>query len=103
MATIMIPTPLRKFTGQKSTHEATSVDVKSAITQLIHQYPSLQQHLLDQNDQIRSFVRIFVGDTDYAELDGPDTKIHDQTVISIVPAIAGGIPCVQVPSDHAKG
>ncbi|MCF8237856.1 MAG: MoaD/ThiS family protein [Saprospiraceae bacterium] len=101
MATIMIPTPLRKFTEQRSTLEAASITVKSAIDQLIHLYPSLQHHLLDKDDQIRSFVRIFVGDTDYAELDGPDTAVDDQTVISIVPAIAGGIPDLDLSSDHA--
>lgn len=103
MATIMIPTPLRKFTEQKSTLEAASLTVKSALDHLIHLYPALQNHLLDKDHQIRSFVRIFVGDTDYQELEGPETAVNDQSVISIVPAIAGGIPSHNLPSNHANG
>ena len=92
MAKIMIPTPLRKFTGNQPVLESSSETVDLAIRQLIQTHPALQRHLLDGNDQIRSFVRIFVGDTDYQELQGPATPVHQDTVISIVPAIAGGSP-----------
>lgn len=91
MATIMIPTPLRKFTENRSTLESESSTVEAAITNLIATYPVLQNHLLDGQNQIRSFVRIFVGDTDYTELAGAATPVNETTVISIVPAIAGGI------------
>ncbi len=96
MATIMIPTPLRKFTENRSTLESEAETVEAAIGNLITTYPTLQKHLLDGQNQIRSFVRIFVGDTDYAELGGPATPVNEFTVISIVPAIAGGI------SSHIK-
>lgn len=90
MATIMIPTPLRKFTGNRSSLESEASTVDAAITNLIVAYPALQQHILDSDLQIRSFVRIFVGDTDYAELQGISTPVDSASVISIVPAIAGG-------------
>lgn len=90
MAKIMIPTPLRKFTANQSVLESSSGTVDLAIRQLVQSHPDLQRHLLDANDQIRSFVRIFVGETDYQDLQGPSTPVSEETVISIVPAIAGG-------------
>lgn len=98
MAIIMIPTPLRKFTENRSTLESEALTVEAAIANLIATYPVLQKHLLDGQDQIRSFVRIFVGDTDYAELGGPATPVNDTSVISIVPAIAGGISSLKIKS-----
>ena len=91
MAKIMIPTPLRKFTGNLSTLESHSNTVQGAILQVIETHPPLHRHLLDSDNRIRSFVRIFVGDTDYQELEGPSTVVDEHSIISIVPAIAGGL------------
>lgn len=90
MATILIPTPLRKFTGNQSAVEVSASRLDEAIRQLIDQHPDLSRHLLDADSRIRSFVRVYVGDTDYRDLDGEDTGLAEKSVISIVPAIAGG-------------
>ena len=80
MAKIIIPTPLRKFTDNQSSFQTNGDTVKEAIAQLIETYNGLTKHLLDDNQNIRSFIRIYV----------EDTKVAADTVISIVPAIAGG-------------
>lgn len=90
MATILIPTPLRKFTGNQSAVEVSASRLDEAIRRLIDQHPDLSRHLLDADSRIRSFVRVYVGDTDYRDLDGEDTGLVEKSVISIVPAIAGG-------------
>jgi molybdopterin converting factor small subunit len=46
---------------------------------------------LDEQGKIRSFVNVFVGDEDIRNLQQDQTPIKEDTVISIVPAIAGGI------------
>jgi len=91
MAKIIIPTPLRKFTDQTATIESKSDNVLSAIEDLANQFPGIQQHLFDKEGNIRSFIRIFVGDDDIQSLDNEKTTIKEDTVVSIVPAIAGGI------------
>lgn len=90
MAKLIIPTPLRKFTKNASSIETEGNTVKDAIQDLIQQYPDLQKHLLDDSGTLRSFVRVFVGDDDIQALKGEATDIQSDTVVSIIPAIAGG-------------
>lgn len=90
MSKVIIPTPLRKFTNQASTVITTGNTVAEAVSHLAKQYPALSKHLLDEGGNIRSFIRIFVGDEDIISLDKEQTAVAEDTVISIVPAIAGG-------------
>lgn len=90
MAKIIIPTPLRKFTDNQSTFETNGSTVKEAIRDLTTTYQSLSKHLLDVNDNIRSFIRIYIGDEDINALQQEATEVSPDTIISIVPAIAGG-------------
>lgn len=90
MAKIIIPTPLRKFTAGKATIETTGTTVQDAVNDLVTKNPSLKVNLLDKSGNIRSFIRIFVGEEDIYELNGAATTVENNTIISIVPAIAGG-------------
>ncbi|MBS1618846.1 MAG: MoaD/ThiS family protein [Bacteroidetes bacterium] len=90
MATVIIPTPLRKFTGQKTKLEAEGSSVKEAIEDLALNFPDLKKHLIDDNGRLRTFVNIFVGDDDIRDLQNESTTLKDGSVISIIPAIAGG-------------
>lgn len=91
MAQIIIPTPLRKFTGNQAKLEAPGNNVQEAITALTEQFPSLKTNILDEDGGIRGFVRIYVGDEDINALQKERTPVHKESVISIIPAIAGGI------------
>jgi len=91
MAKLIIPTPLRKFTANTASIETGGSTVKAAIEDLIIQYPDLEKHLLDEQGNIRSFVRIFVGEDDIFALEGDKTSLEEDTIVSIIPAIAGGI------------
>lgn len=90
MAKIIIPTPLRKFTEQAATYETDSFTVEQAIEDLVTQYPDLKNHLLDNQGRVRSFIKVFLGEDDIRSLQDEQTEIDDNSVISIVPAIAGG-------------
>lgn len=90
MATIVIPTPLRKFTNQKTRLEVDGSNVKEAIEELALNFPDLKKHLIDENGQLRTFVNIFVGDDDIRNLQKENTKVSPDSVVSIIPAIAGG-------------
>lgn len=90
MATIIIPTPLRKFTNNTARLQTGGSTVSESIQELTTNFPDLKRHLLDEKGQIRSFVNVFVGDSDIRDLDQENTAIKDDTVVSIIPAIAGG-------------
>ena len=90
MAKLIIPTPLRKFTGNQSSVETSEGTVELAIKGLASSFPDLQKHLFDADGNIRNFVRIYVGEDDIKALDNHQTKLDDNSVVSIIPAIAGG-------------
>jgi len=91
MAKIIIPTPLRKFTDNQSSFNATASTVKEAVNELVSTYQNLEKHILDEQKNIRSFIKIYVGEDDINSLEKEATVVADNSVISIVPAIAGGI------------
>lgn len=90
MATIIIPTPLRKFTNNTARVSINADNVKGIVDELTLNFPDLKKHLLDEQGNIRSFVNVFVGDEDIRNLQQDQTPIKEETVVSIVPAIAGG-------------
>jgi sulfur-carrier protein len=90
MATIIIPTPLRKFTGNASKVAVSGSTVLEAIQSAAAQHPELEKQLFDEAGELRSFLRIFKGDSDIRTLQASATAVTDESIISIVPAIAGG-------------
>jgi len=90
MATIIIPTPLRKFTNNTAKLQVLGGTIESSIKELTTNFPDLKRHLLDEHGRIRSFVNIFVGDEDIRDLQQEQTLVKEDTVVSIIPAIAGG-------------
>lgn len=92
MATVIIPTPLRKFTNNTARLEVKAGTIQDTVNELTTNFPDLKKHLLDEGGGIRSYVNIFVGNNDIRDLQQEHTAVKDDTVISIVPAIAGGSP-----------
>lgn len=89
MATIRIPTPLRLYTGDQAEVEVSGATVGEALDNLISVYPELRTHLY-QDDKLRSFVNVFLGDEDIRFLQGTDTEIDTAARLRIIPSIAGG-------------
>lgn len=91
MANIIIPTPLRKFTNNQASVASNGSTVQQSIEDLAKQFPDLNKHIFDAEGKIRQFIRIYVGDEDINALENENTKVDSSTVISIIPAIAGGV------------
>jgi adenylyltransferase/sulfurtransferase len=87
---IQIPSALRGFTERKQELAVEGQTVGEAISNMVEQYPDLQQHLY-QDNSLRSFINVFVGETNIKKLEGLDTKLSDGETITLVPAIAGGL------------
>lgn len=90
MATVLIPTPLRKFTNQSSKVTVMGNNVSEVISNLVTEYPGIQKHLLDPTGTVRPFINIFVDEYDIRSLQHQNTQVGSYTTISIIPAIAGG-------------
>jgi molybdopterin converting factor small subunit len=90
MATVIIPTPLRKFTNNTAKLSIQANSISEMIQKLSTEFPELKKHLLDANGKIPSFINIFVDDDDIRNLQQEQTVVKENTRVSIVPAIAGG-------------
>jgi molybdopterin synthase sulfur carrier subunit len=90
MATIRIPTPLRKLTDGKEEVLASGATIGLLIDALDKAYPGLKARICDDKGEVRKFVNIFANDEDIRYLQNLDTPVKDSDEISIVPAIAGG-------------
>ena len=90
MATVRIPTPLRKLTGGNEEVTVAAKSVGELITVLEQQHPGIKERICDETGAVRRFVNIFVKDEDIRFLQNLDTPLGDKDEVSIVPAIAGG-------------
>ncbi len=81
---------MRKFTNNTSKLDVQATTVAEAIQDLSTNFPDLKKHLLDDGGQIRTFLNIFVGDDDIRDLQNGQTALTNDTIVSIIPAIAGG-------------
>jgi molybdopterin synthase sulfur carrier subunit len=90
MATVRIPTPLRKLTQGAEQVQASGANIGEIIANLEASYPGIKARICDDSGAVRRFVNIFANDEDIRFLNNLDTPVGDTDEISIVPAIAGG-------------
>ena len=91
MATIIIPTPLRKFTDNQAKITVSGNTIIEAIKDLKNSHPDILEHLLNDDLSLKGFIRIYIGEEDINEHQGINSKVNETDIISIIPAIAGGL------------
>ncbi len=97
MAKILIPTPLRQYTGKLSQVEAAGNTVAAVLDSLTSQHSELRKHLYNDTGALRSYVNIYVNDEDIRYLQKSDTPVTDADTLTIVPSIAGGSAVLSEP------
>src|SRR5579859_7054221 len=90
MPKILIPTPLRQFTGKQDSVTAPGATVGEALNALTTQYPDLRKQIFTDEGKLRSFVNVYLNDEDIRYLSKDATAAKDGDTISLVPSIAGG-------------
>ena len=90
MPKILIPTPLRQYTGKQDTVQVKGGTVGEALTELTTQHHDLRRNLYNDEGKLRSFVNVYLNDEDIRFLSKEATPVKDGDTISIVPSIAGG-------------
>jgi len=87
---IIIPTALRRLTGDADVVELEAGTVNDVIDRLDERYPGFRSRICDDNGELRRFINIYVGGEDIRFLESLATPVPDGADFSIVPAIAGG-------------
>ncbi|MBM3693113.1 MAG: MoaD/ThiS family protein [Actinobacteria bacterium] len=90
MANVRIPTQLRSLTGDRAEVEVAGATVGEVLGALDTAHPGFGERLFDDQGALRRFVNVFVDDEDLRFLEGLATPLTDRSVVSIVPAVAGG-------------
>jgi len=90
-ATVRIPTPLRKFTGNQSEIEVDGETIEALLGNMDASYPGIRDRICEESGKLRRFVNIYINEEDIRFLNGTDSTIKSGDRVSIVPAIAGGL------------
>jgi molybdopterin synthase sulfur carrier subunit len=83
---VLIPGALRSYTEQ-SEAEASGATLGAALVDLDRLYPGIRFRMIDEQDQIRRHIRVFVNGEQVRGLSQP-LKSTDEVVI--VQALSGG-------------
>jgi MoaD family protein len=87
---VLIPTPLQKFTNDEASVSLEATTVDALIEALDGRYPGLKGRLCDEAGKLRRFLNVYVNSEDIRFLDNQATALSDGDEVSIVPAVAGG-------------
>ncbi len=90
MAKVLIPTPLRQFTGRQDAVTAPGATVGEVLASLTAQFPELRKQIFTDEGKVRNFVNVYLNDEDVRYLSRDATATADADTISLVPSIAGG-------------
>ena len=88
--TVLIPTPLRRFTNGEAKVLVSGASVGEVLDGLERAYPGIGERLRDDSGQIRRFVNIFVNGQNVRDRDGVETRLSAGDELGIIPAMAGG-------------
>lgn len=88
--TVIIPTPLRRFTNGVETVEVEALTIGDIFEELDQKYPGIHERLCEGTGELRRFINVYVNGEDIRFLDRLRTTVTPGAEISIVPAIAGG-------------
>jgi len=87
---VRIPTQLRPLAGGVGEVEVEGSTVGEALKALDAAHPGFGERLFDEGGNLRRFVNVFMGEEDIRFLSGLATPVPSGSVVSVVPAVAGG-------------
>jgi MoaD family protein len=88
--TVLIPTPLQKFTNEQASIDCNANNIGELIEALENNYNGIKSRICDEEGKPRRFLNLYVNSEDIRFLDGVNTELKDGDEVSIVPAVAGG-------------
>lgn len=88
--TVLIPTPLRRFTGGEAKVVVAGSSVAEVLDALDAAHPGIGERLRDDSGHIRRFVNVFVNGQNVRDGQGVDTRLSAGDEVGIIPAMAGG-------------
>ena len=101
MSKVLIPTPLRQFTGKQDSVSAAGSTVAEVLSSLTTQFPDLRKQIFTDEGKLRSFVNVYLNDEDIRYLSKMESAVKEGDTLSLVPSIAGGSTVAAPPEPPA--
>ncbi len=90
MSSIKIPPTLRPSTGGAKTLDIPGETLNEIFENLFARYPALREQILTSDGAFSRFINVYVDDQDARYLNGLQTPVQQTSVITLLPAMAGG-------------
>lgn len=87
---VRLPTLLRSAAGGQSLVTVEGATVGEVLQSLQSSYPALVGQVLTEDGSLHRFLNVYLDDDDVRYLDGLETKVGEDAVLSLLPAVAGG-------------
>ena len=87
---VRLPTMLRADAAGQPSVKANGGTIGEVLDDLVRQFPRLGRKIVTDDGALHRFVNVYRNDEDVRYLDKLDTKLADDDVVSILPAVAGG-------------
>lgn len=84
---VRIPTPLRSYTSQAATVEASGTSLNELLADLDRSYPGLRFRVVDEQGRLRQHMRIFVNQDIVRDL---STEVAPTDEVTLMQALSGG-------------
>ena len=94
MATVYVPTPLRRLTGGQGKFEVKGTTVSEVLDALERLFPGMDRELREDDGGVRGFINVFVNGIEIRQLQGARTPVAENDEVSIIPAMAGGVAAI---------
>lgn len=91
MAIIKIPPSLQSYTDRERILSISGRTIREVLTNLMLLYPSLKKQIVDNDNNFRSFLSIYLEGENIKNLNnGIDTPIKEEAKILFIASMAGG-------------
>ena len=84
---VFIPSPLRSYTKDQPRVTASGSTIRSMLEDLDRQFPGFRFRMVDEQDQIRTHIKVFVNREQVRTI---DESVNKNDEILILCALSGG-------------
>jgi len=86
MPVVRLRGPLKRLADDRAEHAVDGASVGELLRALERVQPATTGWILDERGEVRRHINVFVN----GELGGPDTEVHGDDRVDVLPALSGG-------------